>query len=71
MVQVPVAVRVTVLPETLQAPEPVKVTARPEEALALTLNGESARVRSGRPVKVIVWLACVTWKDWLTSGAAR
>ena len=58
MVQVPVATRVTVEPDTVQTAvvSEAKLTARPEEAVALTVNGEVPIVWLGRRVKVIVWV---------------
>ena len=45
MLQVPRATRVTVAPETVQADAVVeaKLTARPEDAVALTVNGVAPR----------------------------
>ena len=61
-VQVPTATRVTVAPETVQTVEVVeaKLTARPDEAVALTANGAVPRARFERAPKVMVWLCCVT-----------
>ena len=39
MVQEPTPVSVTVLPLTVHAPAAVKLTAKPDEAVALTANG--------------------------------
>ena len=48
----------------------VNVTANPDEAVALTVTGDCARVLLARAPKVIVWPAVDTVKLWLTSGAA-
>src|SRR5258706_14329458 len=64
-VTVPVApVRVTGLPLIVAGPETMlKVTARPEEAVALTANGASPTVLSGSAPKVIVCASLPTPKD--------
>src|SRR5437870_3502759 len=54
IVQLPAAVRVTVLPETVQLPVAAKLTARPEEAVAVTVNGGSLAVFSPSGLNVIV-----------------
>jgi hypothetical protein len=54
IVHVPVLVSVTVLPETEHEPLAVKVTMRPESAVALTVNGGSSRNLSARAENVIV-----------------
>ena len=55
--QVPFATRVTELPETVQFEEVVEanVTAKFDDAVALTLKGVSDRSRLVRAPKVIVW----------------
>lgn len=72
MVQVPVATSVTVAPDTVQTVVVVeaKLTARPDEAIALTLNGDAPSERLGRAPKVMVWFPRVTWKLWFTGAAA-
>src|SRR5208283_4671850 len=69
MVQVPPAASVTVAPETVQTAAVVeaKLTARPEEAVALTVNGAEPKGRFGSAAKVIVWADnpfCVTAICW-------
>ena len=61
MVQVPVATKVTLLPATVHTGvvSDEKLTANPDDAVALTVNGEAARFRSARAPKVIVWSAGV------------
>src|SRR3972149_3512757 len=59
MVQEPAPVRETVLPETVQLPLAVKLTARPEVALALIANIGSPKVRSFSDPKSIVWSALI------------
>ena len=66
--QVPTAIRVTLLPLTVQTPGVllVKLTGRPDEALALKAKGRSPSCLSAGLAKVIVWsLFCVlfTAKD--------
>jgi hypothetical protein len=48
----------------------VKVTARPEDAVALTVNGAAPYAWFDRAPKVMVWLSDVTEKCWLTGVAA-
>ena len=71
MVQVPAATSVTVAPDTVQKAEVVeaKVTAKPEEAVALAVKGAEPNARFESAPKVMVWLRC-TWKLWLTGVAA-
>ena len=71
MVHVPALTRVAIPPETVQTFAVVvpKVTARPEDAVAVSANGGLPNTRLGRELNVIVWLACVTMKFWLTIGA--
>ena len=73
MVQVPAATIVTVAPETAQTVVVVeaKLTDRPEEAVALMVNGAAPYTWFASAAKAIVWLAWVTWKLWLTAVAAR
>jgi hypothetical protein len=72
MVQVPNATRVTVAPEAVQTDGVIaaKLTARPDEAVALTVNGAVPNAIFESALKLIVWFACVTWKLWLTGVAA-
>ena len=79
MVQVPEFTRVTVFPvtvHTLRVRE-LKLTGRPELAVALIANGEVPSVLVLRVTKVMVWElvpppdpAGLTAKDWPTDGAA-
>jgi len=57
IVQLPVPVIVTVLPDTVQLPEAEKLTGNPDEAVALTVKGGSLVVLSASGLNVIVWLA--------------
>ncbi len=72
IVQVPAATMWTVVPDTVQtgAVAEVKVTARPEEAVALMPKSGSPRALSARVPKAIVWLPLATVKPWVTWGAA-
>jgi hypothetical protein len=72
MVQAPTATSVTVFPATVQTVKVVdaKLTGKPEEAVALTVNGAVPNTRFASAPKVMVWVACVTWKLWLTGVAA-
>ena len=72
IVQVPAATSVTVEPDTVQTAvvADAKLTANPEEAVALTVNGGVPSVWFESAPKVMVWLPCVTWKLWLTGVAA-
>lgn len=56
MEQVPLATIVTVLPDMVHTEEVVdaKLTGRPEEAVALTVNGVALQVLSGKAAKVMV-----------------
>ena len=56
IVQIPAARTDTVFPEIVQnkGVEEPKLTDRPDEAAALTVNGAAPHVRSGRDAKVIV-----------------
>ena len=71
MVQAPTVNSFRIAPDTVQTGEvvDVKLTARPEDAVALTANGAVPTVWFERAPKVMVWLALVTWKLWLTEGA--
>ena len=70
--QPPTATGETVVPETLQTGVPVeaKLTGRPEDAVALTVNGPEASARDESVAKLIVWLTFVTVKLRLTAVAA-
>src|ERR1035438_1515057 len=72
MVQIPAATSVTVAPDVVHTARVVeaKLTARPEEAVALTVNGAAPNVRLESAPKVMVWLSCVSWKLWFTGVAA-
>ncbi len=61
----------TLVPATVHTGSVVelKLTARPEEAVAPTVTGESARVLSARAPKVIVWSPLLMVKLWLCWGA--
>src|SRR5438093_9273155 len=54
IVQVPAATSVTVVSDTVQPPVALKLTGRPDDAVALTVNGGSVDVLSGRGSNVIV-----------------
>src|SRR5258708_25090297 len=67
-VTVPAPVIVRVLPEIVAGPEStLKLTAKPEEAVALRFKGASPKVLFAREPKVIVWLALATAKTLLTA----
>ena len=72
-VHVPTATRVTVVPERLHTPVVCELndTVRPDVAVALTLNADVPKDLFDRAPKVMVWVRFVTWKLWLTDGAAR
>lgn len=65
MVQEPAPVRWTVDPATLQLPLAEKLTARLEEAVALTVKSGSPAVLAGSAPNVIVWLAWPIVRDAL------
>jgi hypothetical protein len=71
MVQVPVATSVTVAPETVQTDVVVelKETGRPEEAVAVTVNGSEATLMLERAAKVIVWVPGEMRNVWSTGAA--
>jgi hypothetical protein len=73
MVQAPTAIRVTVEPDTVQTAGVVeaKLTGRPEDVVAATVNGAAPNVRFESAPNVMVWLPAVTWKLWLTGVAAE
>ena len=62
MVHVPAAASVTVDPETVQTPVVVeaKLTMRPEDAVALTVNGAVPSARFNSDPNAIVCEPCVT-----------
>ena len=64
--------RVTEVPETLQTRgvAELKVTTRPEEAVAEIVTGESSRVLADGPLKLIVWSPMPIAKGSLTRSAA-
>ncbi len=72
MVQRPVVRRVTEVPATEQTAgvDDVKLTARPELAVAPTVMGESARILSARVPKVMTWSALLMAKVRCTGAAA-
>src|SRR5262249_35462774 len=67
MVQVPAPMRWTVAPDTLHAPPAANVTARPEDAVALTLKSGSPTILLGSAAKVMVWAALAMVNDCGTS----
>ena len=71
IVQVPAATRVIVKPLTVQTAGVVelRVTARPDEAVGVTVSGDWARVLLEIAAKVIVWLTLLTLKLRVTVGA--
>ena len=67
------SVRVAPLvPPVVQTPgvNDVTVTASPDDAVAVTVTGDCARVRFGNAPSVMVWFALVTVKLRVTDGAA-
>src|ERR1035438_8509896 len=72
MVQVPTATSVTFVPDTVHtgAVCELKLTVKPELAMAMSVNGAVPNARLERVPKKIVWLPCVTWKLWFTDAAA-
>src|SRR5580704_17293406 len=64
MVHIPTPTSVTVFPATLQTAVAVevKLTAKPELAVALTRNTGCPYLLFANAPKVMVWLSCVTWK---------
>ena len=71
IVQVPTETNVTLVPETEQTPgvADVKLTVRPELAVATTVRLSSSRL-SAKAANEIVWLPFGTWNDCCTCGAA-
>ena len=72
MVQVPTVTSVTLAPEIVHTDMVVeaKITGRPEDALALTVNGVGLKERFESAPKLIVWLAWLTVKLRATGVAA-
>ena len=70
--QVPVVTSVTVLPDTVHPDAPLaeKLTGRPEDAVAETVNGGVFTGWFGSGPKVMVWASLVTWKLCVTLLAA-
>jgi hypothetical protein len=48
-----------------------KLTGKPDEAVTLTVNGAVPNTRFASAPNAMVWVACVTWKLWLTAVAAE
>src|SRR5258705_333116 len=70
-VQLPAPSICTVLPAIEQGPLALKVTGRPEVAVALRLTGTSPKVLLASGPKLIVWAAGVMANVRATGGAAR
>ena len=71
MVQVPAAVRWTVVADAmLQLPLAPKLTVRPDVAVALTEKSAAPYVLAGSAAKLMVWLPLAMLKLRGTSGAA-
>ena len=70
--QVPPLSKVTVFAETVQTEGVVeaKMTGKPDEALALKLNGAEPKVTAGRAEKAMVCASPLTVKLCWTCGAA-
>ena len=62
MVHVPAATSVTAAPETVHTADvsDAKVTARPDDDVAFTVNGAVPNTAFESAPNVIVWLVCVT-----------
>src|SRR5688572_30288094 len=71
MVQAPAVRMVTVLPLTVQTDSVwlLKLTVRPEVAVAATTKDPSLKVKGPTAGKVIVWLAWLIVMFWSTFGA--
>src|SRR5436305_14083787 len=69
IVQEPAPVMCTVEPVTVQLPPAPKVTARLEDAVALTVKSGSPKVLSGRVAKLIVWSRLEEQRGGGTSAA--
>ena len=61
IVQVPVVTKVTVVPETVHTGgvSDEKLTGNPDDAVALTVNGDADSERSASAAKLIIWSAGV------------
>ena len=61
----PVVTKVTVVPATVHTAvvSDEKLTGNPDDAVALTVNGDAASVRSASAPKLIVWSATVMTCD--------
>jgi len=72
IVQVPALRRLAVAPDSVQTVGVLdtRVTGRPDEAVAMTGNAGVPKGTFGSGPKAMVWVPCVTWKVWLTAGAA-
>ena len=70
--QVPPLSKVTVFAETVQTEGVVeaKMTGKPDEAVALRVNGAEPKVEAGRAEKVMVCASALTVKLCCTCGAA-
>src|SRR5215510_2507780 len=66
MVQEPAPVMCTVEPLTVQLPRALKLTARPDDAVALTLKSGSPKVFPASGAKLMVWSALFT--TWTKAG---
>jgi len=71
-VQVPAAISDTVAPVTVQTGmvRDAKLTASADEAVAVRVKGTLPNALFGRLANVMVWVAGVTVKLWLTGVAA-
>ena len=71
--QTPADTSVTLAPDTVQIPAEllVKLTARPEVAVAVKLTGPALRAASAGCVKLIVCDPCSTLKVTVTGAAAE
>ena len=72
MVQAPTDSSIIVEPDTVHTAEvvEVKLTARPEEAVALSAGGVVPSAALASAGKVMLWPPCVTRKLWFTGVAA-
>jgi hypothetical protein len=72
MVHVPAATSLTVLPLRVHTVVVVvaNVTGSPDDAVAVNVNGDCARVAVGRAANVIVWVTAFTVKLRVTFAAA-
>jgi hypothetical protein len=73
IVHVPCPASVTVYRDTVQTVtvRELKLTGRPELALALIANGGAPNALFASTPKVTVWLPFVIWKLWVTGEAAE